>query len=520
MSKVISAEAAARLIQDHDVCGFTTMCISGYCQEVADAITKRYQEEAHPKGLTAIHACGSGDYAHGSRRGINGLAREGLIDTIISGHIGGSFDMCDLIAENKVKSYLVPQGVVTHIYRDQASHGPGVITKVGLHTFADPRIEGCRTNDAAKESIVKILEIDGKEWMQYKVPPINVAIIRATTADEDGNLTNEREAVQFEILPLAMAAHNNGGIVIAQVERIALKGSLKNVNVRVPGILVDYIVVAEPDNHPQTWGYDYQPGLSGELLVPMSGVNKMSLSERKVIARRATMYLQKNTIVNLGLGMPDGISNIVVEEGVGGYITLTTELGTIGGVPGFGPYFGTAFNAEAYMRHYEMFDFYNGGGLDVTFLGISQVDANGSVNVSKIGGKPNGPGGFVNITQNTKRIVFMGTFSAGAKLAIQDGRLRIISEGKHKKWVKKLEQITFSGINAVENGQKVVYITERCVFELIDGKLTLTEIAEGIEPERDIYPMMEFRPTVAEKLRTMPAEIFCERWGNLKKCID
>jgi Acyl CoA:acetate/3-ketoacid CoA transferase len=521
MSKIISAAQAAQLIKDGDVCAFSTMALAGYSQAIGDAITARYEKDHHPSGITVIHSCGSGDRKPGSRRGINGLAREGLVSTHICGHIANSYDMGKLIAENKVRSFLLPQGVVAHLYRSQAGKTPGVITKIGLNTFCDPRLDACRGNAAAASGsqVSELLELNGEEWLQYRCPDITVSVIRATTADEDGNLTTEHEAVQFEILPMAQAAHNNGGIVIAQVERIARRGSLKNKEIKVPGILVDYVVAADADDHPQTEALDYQPGLSGEIDIPLGRLDPVPLSYRKVIARRAAMELRPGMIVNLGLGMPDGLPSVIAEEDLAEQFTLTTELGTIGGRPGSGPYFGTSFNADAFMSHHEMFDFYNGGGLDITFLGFIQVDGHGNVNASMMGDMPVGPGGFINISQTTRKVCFVGTLTAGAKINFQDGTIKIGTEGKPVKFVNKLHQITFSGDYASQNGQEVLYITERCVFKLIYNKLHLMEIAEGIDLDRDILAMMEFKPVVSKDLKMIRPEIFRETWGGLHAMI-
>jgi propionate CoA-transferase len=522
MSKIISADQAAGFIKDGDVCAFSTMALAGYSQAIGDAVASRFEKDRHPSGITVIHTCGSGDRKPGSRRGINGLAREGLVDTLICGHIANSYDMGKLIAENKIKSFLMPQGVLAHIYRSQAGKTPGVITKIGLNTYCDPRLDACHGNSAAASGskVCELLEINGEEWIQYRCPDITVSVIRATTADENGNLTIEHEAVQFEILPMALAAHNNGGIVIAQVERIARRGSLKNTSIKVPGILVDYIVVADADDHPQTEGLVYQPGLSGEIEIPLGRLDPMPLNYRKVIARRAAMELKPGMIVNLGLGMPDGLPSVLAEEDIADQFTLTTELGTIGGRPGAGFYFGTSFNAEAFMSHHEMFDFYNGGGLDITFLGLIQVDERGNVNSSMLGDTPVGPGGFINISQTTPKVCFVGSFTAGAKLTFGNGTFTIDREGKPVKFVKKLHQITFSGDYATKSGQEILYITERCVFKLIDNQLHLVEIAESMDLERDILAMMEFKPVISKNLKKISPEIFKEKWDGLAAIIN
>jgi propionate CoA-transferase len=366
-----------------------------------------------------------------------------------------------------------------------------------------------------------VIELNGEEWMMYPTFPVDVAIIRGTTADEDGNLTVEDEGALLECLPLAQAAKNSGGIVIAQVEHLAKSGTLHPKDVRVPGVLVDYILIAKPENHWQAAGTYCNPAFAGNIKVPLNSIPELPLDERLVIARRAAMELTPGSIVNLGIGVPDGVAIVASQEGAADLLTLTTELGAIGGVPAGGENFGMSFNAQAFVEQHAQFDWYDGGGLDQAFLGAAEVDQHGNVNVSKFKGRCVGCGGFINITQNAKKVVYCGTFTAGGlKVLVADGRLVIQQEGRGKKYVKAVEQVTFSGAYATQTLQPVLYITERAVFELRDGVLTLTEIAPGVDLERDILAQMEFLPRIADDLKPMPAEIFHAKWGGLRQIIE
>uniref|UniRef100_UPI00333F60F4 acyl CoA:acetate/3-ketoacid CoA transferase n=1 Tax=Castellaniella defragrans TaxID=75697 RepID=UPI00333F60F4 len=513
MSKVITADQAAALIKDGDTVAWTTVGMSFFAEEIAMALEARFLETGAPRGITPVHDCGCGDL---KTRGMGHLAHEGLVKRLISGHTGQAPAMGQLINEHKIEAYLLPQGVLATLWRQIAGHKPGVITKVGMGTYVDPRLDGGKVTNKTTEDLVKLIEIEGEEWLLYKSFPVNVAVIRATTADEHGNLTIEEESMIAEALPMAQAAKNTGGIVIAQVKYLGKTGTLHPKDVKVPGVLVDHIVVARPENHMQTMGTTYNPSLAGHVKVPLDSLPPMAFGERKVIARRAAMELSPKAVVNLGIGIPDGVASVAAEEGVADFFTLTTELGTYGGVPAAGPDFGSAYNAEAIIEHEAQFDFYDGGGLDVAILGLAQTDPGGNLNVSKFGSRVVGPGGFINITQGSKKVVFCGTLTNGAELEFNDGQLKILKEGKTRKFVKQVDQVTFSGQFAQHNGIPVLYITERAVFELQDGELTLIEIAPGLDLERDVLAAMDFRPRISPDLKEMPTELFVDRWGGLK----
>ena len=516
MNKVITAKQAAELIKDGDTVIWTTAGLAGYCEEVAIAIENRFQETGTPRNLTIAHDCGCGDQ---KTRGMSHFAYEGLIKRLVSGHIGQAPSMGQLIYDNKIEAYLLPQGVLATLWRQIAGKKPGVITKVGIGTYVDPRVEGGKASACTTEDLVKVIEIEGEEWLLYKSFPVDVAVIRGSTCDENGNMTMDREGLLLEALPMAQAAKNSGGIVIAQVEYLAQANTLHPKSVKVPGALIDYIVVAKPENHMQTAGTYFNPAIAGDSKMPLAGLPAMPFDARKIIARRGAMELIPNTVINLGIGVPDGIGRIASEEGIADLLTMTTELGTYGGVPCSGADFGCAYNTEAIIEHEAQFDFYDGGGLDATFLGLAQTDPEGNLNVSKFGTKVVGPGGFINISQNSKKIVFCGTLTNGAEMSYDGGKVTVLKEGKTKKFVNKVDQITFSGKYAQQTNKPVLYVTERGVFTLEEGLLTLIEIAPGVDLEKDIVAAMEFRPRISPNLKEMPAEIFQEQWGQLRSLL-
>jgi propionate CoA-transferase len=517
MSKVITAQQAAMLIQDGVTIGASTQGLSGWAEEVAIAIEERFLKSGHPKNITLVHSCTCGDY---KKRGTTHLGHEGLTQRLICGHTLTSPNMIKLIEQNKIECYLLPQGVICQLWRAIAGKKIGVITSVGLGTFVDPRIDGGKITSITKEDLVSVIEINGQEQMFYKPFPVDVALIRGTIADQNGNLTMDNESVIMEALPLAMAAKNSGGIVIAQAHNLAMANVLHPKNVKVPGTLIDYVVIAKPENHHQTQQTYYDPALAGHIKVPLDELPPMPLDARKIIGRRAAMELKADDVINLGVGIPAVIASTVAEEGMSQAITITTELGVFGGVPSNGLDFGGAYNAEAMIEHAAMFDFYDGGGLDAAFLGLAQADQHGNVNVSRFGNRVAGPGGFINITQNSKKVVFCGMFTLGSEEVVENGMLRITKEGTGKKFIKDVEQITFSGRFAKERNIPTTFITERGVLLLENGQYILTEIAPGMDIERDIFAMMDFKPAVSQHLKKMDPSLFHPKWGKLRQLID
>nr|WP_320131624.1 acyl CoA:acetate/3-ketoacid CoA transferase [uncultured Holophaga sp.] len=518
MRKLITAESAAGLIADGATVGVSALGLAGWAEEVARAIEQRFLAGGHPRGITLVHGSAVGDW---KERGTTRFGKAGLIKRWIGGILGSSAGLSKLLVENQLEGYCLPQGVIIQLWREIAAGRPGLLTKVGLGTFVDPRVEGGRMNAAATEDIVKVVDFEGEEYLFYRSFPVDVALIRGTCADENGNITMSNEGMLLEALPLAQAARNSGGIVIAQVEHLVKNGTLHPKDVKVPGILVDHVVQASSqDCSWQTEGLYYSPAFAGDIKVPLGSLPELALDERKIIARRAAMELSEGNVVNLGIGIPTDVAAVAAEEGASELITLTTEGGGIGGVPASQPNFGHAYNAEAIIEHHAQFDFYDGGGLDVAFLGFAQTDPDGNVNVSRFRGRPNGCGGFINITQSSKKIVFCGSFTAGGlKVEARNGRLVILQEGKSTKFCREVEQITFSGRYAAQIHQPVLYVTERAVFSLEQGELTLVEIAPGVDLEKDILAHMAFRPRIARELRLMPAELFNPAWGGLKELI-
>lgn len=510
--KVISAEAAAKLLKDNSRFAFGGFLGFGCAEAILKAIRKNYEETGHPKGLTLIKGVSIGDKAE---RGVNRLAAEGLLKCVICSHFGLEPEIARMAAENKFFSYMLPLGTITDWFRAVAAHQPGLMTYIGLGTFVDPRIEGAKGNELTKEKggdIVSLMEVNGKECLFYETAPVHVCVIRGSYADEDGNISLEREAIHGDQLEIAAATHNSGGTVIVQVEKVVKKGSLDPRNVKIHGFMVDYVVVAEPEDHPQTFTSDvYLPELTGDVKIPLSEVEKMPLSLRKICGRRAALELKRNTLVNLGIGMPDAVAAVAAEEGISSEFTLSIESGVLGGVPLGGLALGGSINPEAFYKMPDILNVYDGGGLDMTVLGLAEMDEAGNLNVSKFHGKVMGPGGFINIAQNTPFVIFTGTFTAGkADIRIEDGRLHIVKDGSVVKFKKAVEQISFSGKMAVRNHQRVMVVTERAVFELTENGLMLTEYAPGVDVEKDIIGKMEFRPLIAENLKEMDGALFRE----------
>ncbi len=513
MTKLMSLEDAIKLIESGSTVATGGFVGNMHPEALSRGVEELFLKEGKPTDLTLVYAAGQGD---GKDRGLNHLGHEGLVKRVIGGHWGLAPKLQKLAIENKIEAYNFPQGAISHLFRTIAGKKPGVVTKVGLKTFADPRLEGGKINDVTSEDLVEVINLRGEEWMFYHSFPIDVALIRGTYADPAGNCTFEKEALSLEMLAMAQAAKNSGGKVILQVEKVVEPGTIDYSQVKIPGIYVDAIVEADAKDHMQTFAEQHNPSYSQEIRVPVTSIPPLPLNERKVIARRAAMELVPHAITNLGIGMPEGVSIVANEEGVEGLV-LTTEAGTIGGIPAGGLSFGAATNPDMIIDQPYQFDFYDGGGLDVTFLGLAQCDGRGNVNVSKFGPKIAGCGGFVNISQNAKKVVYCGTFTAGGlKINVADGKIEIAQEGKFKKFLEHVEQVTFSGDFAFEQGQPVVYITERAVFELTEAGLTLTEIAPGVDLEKDIFAQMHFKPAVSDNLKEMDARIFHAEKMNLK----
>lgn len=508
----ITGEEAAAMIESGTTIATIGMTLVSASETILKAIENRFLETGEPNNLTLMHSCGQSD----RDRGIQHFAHEGMLRRIIGGHWGLQPKFMELISQNKILAYNFPQGQFAQLYRSMAGGEPGKITKVGLGTFIDPRQDGGKMNEITKQApdLVDVLTIDGEEYMRYKPIPIDYCIIRGTRIDENGNLSTEEEAMNLEVFSAVMACKRFGGKVIAQAKYKVSANSIHCKQVTIPGVFIDAAVICpEPDvDHRQTHSFAFNPAYCGDVRTPDDAGDVLDLSVRKVIGRRAMMELSCNDILNVGTGIPnDVVGPIIAEEGIGDDVTITVESGIYGGVPMGGIDFGIAKNNFALIRHDDQFDFYNGQGVDVTFMGAGQVCANGSVNATRLGPKPTGAGGFIDITTNAKHVVFCSTFTGkGLECSFEGGKLTIIKEGSLIKCVNQLQQISYNGEIARKKGQKMHYVTERAVFELRPEGLVLTEIAPGIDLQTQILDMMEFTPIIADDLRIMDSAIFRE----------
>lgn len=517
--KIIDAKDVANLIKDYDTVAISGSGGSGSPEALLKSVMDSYQEKHKPQNITVVAGISPGNLTL-DKVGMNMLSEEDLVGKAICAHLGMGKAFGAAVGKNTFPAFALPLGVLNHLLRASAAHEPGIITRIGLNTTADPRLDGCCANNLAKkeEPIVELMPIKDKDYLFYKTFPINVALIKASYADEDGNISFEHEAVLGEQFNMAAAAHNNNGLVIVEVSDIKPKGSLKAKDVLIHSKLVDYVVVSTPDVSLGDYNLPvYRPELTGEKKIVTDAIKIRDLDIRKVCARRSSLELRKGYAVNLGVGMPDGVASVALEEGVLDDIYLSIETGPMGGIPVGGIAFGASINPDSIITTAETFDLYNGGFLDMAVLGLAEVDQEGNVNVSKFGTRSTGPGGFINITQTTKKIIFMGTFTASnLEEKIVNNELVINKEGENRKFVKKVEQITFSGKNALENNLKVLYVTERCVFKLTPKGLELIEIAPGINLEQDILNNMDFQPIISENLKTMDKRIFMNKKMDLK----
>lgn len=518
-NKFVSLREAVELVRDGD-----TLCIGGFGshgvpEALLHGLEERFLASQHPNRLTLLFGVATGNFSD-TNCGTNHLAHEGMLKRVVGAHFAAAPRLSRLLMSAPIEAYNLPLGVVSQLFRDMAAGLPGRVSKVGLGTFVDPRLEGGKINRHTHEDIVSLVELAGEPMLFYKATPISVALIRGTAADPAGNIIMDRESMTLDTLAIAMAAKNNGGLVIAQVEYVADGGSLNARRVKIPGTMVDCVVVAPPEEHPQSLAAAHHNfAFSAEARVPLGQQAAMPLDERKIIARRAAFELVPNAVVNLGVGMPEGVAGVANEEKVVQYMTLTTEPGVIGGVPVSGAAFGTALNADVVIDMDRQFDYYDGGGLDLTCLGLAQCDEAGNVNVSRFGPKLAGAGGFINISQGARKVVYVGTFTAGGlEIAVEEGRLKIVREGRAKKFLKQVEQVTFSAAEAIERQVPVLYVTERCVFRLTPRGLLLAEVAPGIDVERDILAQMDFAPIV-DKPVAMDERLFREAAMGLKELL-
>ena len=511
--KIITAAEAAAQVPDGAVINTEGFVQAGLSETLNRALEQRFLETGHPKDLTIFTIAGQGA---GAGTGSDHFAHEGMVKRLIAGHYNLAPTLRAMAIEGKIEAYNLPQGTMAQMVRDAAGKRVGTITHVGLNTYVDPRIEGAKVNSKTTEDIVKLIEIEGEEKLLFKSQPLDVTFIRGTYADESGNISLEKECCTLDATSLAQCAKNNGGKVFVQVEKVVANGSLDPRTVKIPGIYVDAVIIAEGDDNAQIYKQEYDGSMTGDFRVPLGSLEAPKLDAKKIIARRAAMELQKGAVVNLGIGVPEFVSAVANEEGIGDWMTLTVEAGPVGGVPQGGSRFAGSVNVDCILDQPYQFDFYDGGGIDQAFLGLAQVDEKGNLNVSKFGGRFAGCGGFINISQNAKKVYYLGTFTTGGlKIATGNGKLEITQEGKSKKFVKEVEQITFSGSYAAKIGQPVIYITERAVFELRPDGVYLTEIAPGIDLQTQVLDLMDFAPKMDGEPKLMDARLFTDELMGL-----
>jgi len=515
--KVITAEQAAGLVRN----GWSVLVSgSGGGHAVPEAplaaIEARFLAEGAPRDLCVVHVVGIGDRAS---KGADHFGHAGLIKRSVTSALVDSPRLVPLARDDRIESYTLPQGVLSQLMREIAGGRPGLVTKTGLHTFVDPRHGGARQSARATEDLVELITIGGEEWLRFKPLRFDVAFLRGTTADENGNVSMEQEAIFGEMLSMAQATRRCGGIVVVQVKRLARAGQVPPKSVKIPGILVDYVVV-DPGQR-QTFATDYDPSYAGELRVPLDALAPLPFGVRKIVARRATMELAPGAVCNLGAGISTGIASIATQEGILDRMTLTNEQGFIGGAPATGADSGAARNYDALVDQPYQFDFYDGGGLDIAFLSFGEVDAGGNVNVSRFADKIIGIGGFINISQNARKVVFSGAFTAGGlEVACADGGLHIRKEGRHPKFVSRTEQICYNAAFARSQGRTAIFVTERAVLHAVDGALELVEIAPGVDLERDVLARMGFVPRISPDLKRMDPRLFRPEPMRLAEDLD
>ena len=506
MVRIITPEAAAELVKDGDTLVTEGFLVNAFPEQSVAALEDRFKRTGAPRDLTLFYCAGLGN---GKGAAVDRLAHEGLLSRVIAGHYNLAPNLGRLVAANKVAAYNFPQGTISQMFRDIAARKAGTISHVGLHTYVDPRLEGGKMNAAASEDLVELVTLGGEEQLFYKRIPIDICFLRGSYADEKGNVTLEREGLSLCVTSIAQAVRNSGGIVVVQVSQVVKSGTLDPKLVKIPGIYVDYIVPVPEADHMWEVPRDEIGAHCGAIRVPAGALAPEPLTERKIMGRRGALALTPGAVVNLGIGVPESVAAVAAEEGIGERMTLTVEPGPVGGIPRSGAIFGVSVNPDCILDQAYQFDFYDGGGLDLAYLGLAECDAAGNINVSRMNGRISGCGGFIDITQHAKRVFFLGSFTAkGLRVSVRDGRLSIDREGEVRKFVDRVGQITFSGDYAIRNGQPVTYITERAVFDLRPDGLHLTEVAPGIDIERDILGQMAFRPVIEGEPKPMDLRIF------------